>query len=143
MDGQNIEFKNSMKALVIMVLYGLDWSNHIHNVEKRKDIYFRTKIPKEISKWNSIPINSSKFILLHNFLCILSMVWLFQKCQLWTIQCSTDYSATAGRDYKNEISKAELIQTCKRATPNEWVKYLTASRVKIKQLDPQLTQTHQ
>jgi len=36
---------------------------------------------------------------------------------------------TACRDYKRKIPKSDLIKRCKRATPCEWVKYLTASRV--------------
>jgi len=36
MNGQNIEFKNSIKALWITVSCDLDWSNHIQNVVKKR-----------------------------------------------------------------------------------------------------------
>jgi len=38
-------------------------------------------------------------------------------------------TACRARGYRNEISKTELVQRCKQATPKEWVKYLTTSSV--------------
>jgi len=35
---------------------------------------------------------------------------------------------TACRDFKKEISRVELKKRCKRASPREWVNYLTASK---------------
>jgi len=82
----------------------------------RKDI--RTKIAKEVPKWNPISVKSSGFFLKLNFLCINSMEWLLQKSQLRTID-SMFYRLlwTACIDYRNEISKSELMHRCKEQHP--------------------------
>jgi len=64
----------------------------------------------------------------------------FYACSIWydSLKASTKTKFDAlfyrllrvpTRDFKRMIPRSELVQKCKRATPSEWVKYTTSSKV--------------
>jgi len=65
-----------------------------------------------------------------------SSVW-FERCKGRYKSLHFRLLRTACKDYGLNRSKAELTKTCKRATPEEWAKFATASKVTKNMRDEQ------
>jgi len=130
-NGKNIKFVNKIKALGVTISNDLKWEEHANNMlVKGKKILGTLKYMRRY-------LNEEQFMksVANNFFSTVfyaNSVWYESLKKSTMVKFNSMYFRllrTATRDFKREIHKADLIKRCKRATPNEWARYSTSSKV--------------
>jgi len=130
-NGSTFPFKQTIKALGIYMSNDLSWDAHlVAQIKKGKNLMRGFKF---IRKY----LNEKQFLTTVTNTFFASM---FYGASVWYSSCKKRYLnkvkalyfrllRTACNDRNKTIPKLDLIKRCNRATPCEWAKYLTASRV--------------
>jgi len=129
-NGTVCKFSNNIKALGIYLDKDLSWDKQAEFViNKGKSLLSHFKfLRKYFNEQQYLKIVSGNYY-----------GAVFYACTVWFDKMKTIHKTklnamhfrmlrVACRDYKHEISKDELMTRCKRATPIQWVRFLTSSK---------------
>jgi len=130
--GNNIvPFTKSMKALGIYVQGDLCWDAQAeHSISKSKKLLSAFRfLRKYLTEKQFLKAASANY---YGSVYYAASVWFHnlkqsQKKKLTAVHFRM--LRTAKRDFKMALSRTELTQLCERATPEQWAKFVTASRV--------------
>jgi len=131
-DGTNVESTKTIKALGLTFKHDLQWDVHVENKLKtiRPKLSMLKKIGKNLDKDQFLKIATAQ---LYSILYYASPVWLNRtlSASYWTKIRSLHYRILRGaiKDYKKKVTRPRLDKLCKRATPDMWSKYTTATAV--------------
>jgi len=126
-----VPLTKSMKALGIYIQGNLCWdvqAEHALNKSKRMLSAFRF-LRKYLTEKQFLKAASANY---YGTVYYAASVWFnnlkqIQKTKLTSIHFRM--LRTAKRDHKQSLSRTELTHLCERATPEQWTKFMTASRV--------------
>jgi len=127
----NATFTKQMKALGIIIQGNLSWeAQGDKSIKKGKMLISNLKVlRKYLTKDQFLKVASSNYF---GTVFYASSVWLhsLKVIQLTKLN-SLHYRLlrTAMRDFRMRLSKEELTTACKKATPMQWARYITGSRV--------------
>jgi len=131
-DGTRVESSKTIKALGITFMHNFQWDAHIENKLKviKPKLTMLRKISRNFDTEQFLKIATAQ---LYSILYYASPVWLNRtlKATDWTKLRSLHYRIlrSAVKDFKKKVPRGTLDTRCKRATPEMWSKYSTASIV--------------
>jgi len=131
LNGNVLEVADNIKALGVFINGKLNWDRQAeHAISKGRKVMYNFKfLRKYLTKDQFLKAASAHF---YGTVFYASSVWFDQCKEIYKRQLdSLHYRLlrTACRDYNYSKSRVELTRVCKRATPSEWSRFATATRV--------------
>lgn len=126
-----VPFQNQIKALGVTISHDLSWELHASNVISKgkkllSALYHTRKYLTESQFLRSVANNFSSTVF------YASTVWFDNLKKSTQRKFNTLYHRMlriATKDYYRTLTNRELTSRCKRASPREWVKYSTCTKV--------------
>ena len=128
--GCMIKSKRAMKVLGVIFDYRLSWEEHVTNVVKRcqNKIGVLKRIRRNFTEEQALKIITAQ---LFSILYYCAPVWLHTglRYDLRRLVESMHFKVLriAIKDHKNQLSKHVVTKRCRRACPDQWGQYLSAS----------------
>jgi len=129
--GNPVPLVNSMKALGVHIDGNLDWNKQAeHAVSKSKKLLSAFKfLRKYMTESQFLKAASANF---YGSIFYASSVWFQNIKQIYKTKLTSTHFRmlrVAKKDFKMALKRTELTELCKRATPEQWAKFITATRV--------------
>jgi hypothetical protein len=126
-----VPLTNSMKALGIYIEGNLGWDTQANNaINKSKKILSSFRfLRKYLTESQFLKAASANY---YGSVYYGASVWFNSLKAIYKKKLNSLHFRllrTAKRDYKMTLKRTELTELCKRATPEQWTKFIIASRV--------------